>query len=1259
MRGVSRLGSFVLLLWIVVACSSGDSPPVGVVIPDGGGDAAPEDLWTPPDLPGGMCGAHGECAPGWCDPETLSCVVCLEDEHCPAGWICVDQECTPGPEGCASDADCEDGVCDDSTGDCVECLEDADCGEGFRCDPEGCVQLLCVPGALTCYQDMVQILCNTDGSGTAWEKSCDDNDPCTEGDGCVDGECLETTPTDCDDDNFCTDDGCGGAAGGCYHTFNDEPCDDGFECTIDDHCDAGECKGGTKVCDCVDDGDCAVHEDGDACNGTLYCDADGTCSLDEDTVVTCPATNEICKDFLCQPETGTCYLANKVQGTPCGDEDPCTLDEWCEGGLCIGFPMDCNDGNPCTNELCVPGEGCQFTFNDNPCNDGAPCTWPDACVEGICTGPDFDCDDGNPCTQDSCDEVTGCINEPFEGPCDDGNACTSGDVCAAGVCSGTAVTCGDENFCTYDICDPAVGCTYPFNDLPCDDGNPCSEDDHCYQGSCIPGQTLVDCDDDNPCTTDTCNADTGECFHQPNTFTCEDGNPCTLDDQCVNGACVSGTPKDCDDGNPCSDDACLPANGACEHLPNSGPCDDGNLCTIGDHCQAGACVPTGGIDCFDGNLCTADACLPAVGCKHSNLDGIACDDFDICTQGDQCQGGACQSGVALVCDDGNACTGDSCDPVFGCQYQDLITPCDDDDPCTTTDQCQGGLCIGSAPKDCGDGDPCTLNWCEAGYGCKEELDDGATCDDGDPCSFDDTCSGGQCISQTGHVDCDDGNPCTDDACGIDECVYYVVPGACDDEDPCTVSDQCVGGTCAGQAVPNCGCRSLLYDGNGDCVVVPAHPALSVAGAFTLEAWIDIQGNTAGVVYALDRGPGLSGRVWRGWVTAGGEFMFQTYGAGGGQVSASLDAQAGWQHVAVVHTGSELQVWIDGAMAGIDAGVAPVAAVDDLPLAVGCAWDPVSETWGGYFEGGLDEVRLSDAVVYAAPFVPAPALEAGDDTVALWALDQTQGNVAFDVGAWVHHGVVHGNPAWSTATPPDGVCAPVANYPPSTPVVSMTPDSPQDDDPLTCEVVISSIDPDNDPIQYTYSWYKDGILQPQITGPVVPAGATSGCPAWNCAGCETWTCAVTASDPSHPGLPGTDSGTVGLEGCEACTGTVFGGNCYKYFSGQYSWNGAQMNCDNWAFGGHLVTITSGAENNFVKTLAASQSWIGASDSNNEGVWKWVTNEPWAYTSWSGSAPNNASNEDCAAISGGGGWNDLECANVPDGTVLGYICEDDWQ
>ena len=62
----------------------------------------------------------------------------------------------------------------------------------------------------------------------------------------------------------------------------------------------------------------------------------------------------------------------------------------------------------------------------------------DACSGGACVGgPPLDCNDGNVCTDDSCNPVSGCIHANNTLSCDDGSACTTNDVCSSGVCSGT------------------------------------------------------------------------------------------------------------------------------------------------------------------------------------------------------------------------------------------------------------------------------------------------------------------------------------------------------------------------------------------------------------------------------------------------------------------------------------------------------------------------------------------------------------------------------------------------------------------------------------------------------------------------------------------------------------------------------------------------------------------------------------------------------------------------------------------------------
>src|SRR3990172_2959761 len=46
------------------------------------------------------------------------------------------------------------------------------------------------------------------------------------------------------------------------------------------------------------------------------------------------------------------------------------------------------------------------------------------------------CDDGNPCTDDLCDATLGCLHFNNSAACTDGNACTTNDFCGGGVCVG-------------------------------------------------------------------------------------------------------------------------------------------------------------------------------------------------------------------------------------------------------------------------------------------------------------------------------------------------------------------------------------------------------------------------------------------------------------------------------------------------------------------------------------------------------------------------------------------------------------------------------------------------------------------------------------------------------------------------------------------------------------------------------------------------------------------------------------------------------
>jgi len=128
-------------------------------------------------------------------------------------------------------------------------------------------------------------------------------------------------------------------------------------------------------------------------------------------------------------------------------------------------------------------------------------------------------------------------------------------------------------------------------------------------------------------------------------------------------------------------------------------CDDGNTVS-GDFCNS-ACQDEGCIAdtpgypttalCDDGDACTLDVCDPV---SHECLNPISCEEGVACTV-DACVAGACEhTPDDSLCDDDNDCTDDVCNVATGCVYASLTgNPCEDGDLCTVTGDCVSGNCV--------------------------------------------------------------------------------------------------------------------------------------------------------------------------------------------------------------------------------------------------------------------------------------------------------------------------------------------------------------------------------------------------------------------------------------------------------------------------------------------------------------------------------------------------------------------------------------
>ncbi len=648
---------------------------------------------------------------------------CDDGEPCTVGDICKAGSCAAGATnqcGCATDADCAtkddknacNGVlfcdktafawaCKTKPGSVIDCKDTAKPCRVNACDPKN---------GMCADKDAPD------------DTACSDGKLCTANDSCVSGTCkgvqlcqcesaadcatkedgnlcngtlycdlathscalLAASIVKCDtgQDSTCSKNTCDPATGTCApkNAKDGTACEDADTCSANDACKDGKCAG-TDICSCKKNADCAKQEDGNSCNGSLYCDvAKGTCAVNPKTVVTCPTNNDTdCVKNACVPATGLCALKAVKALTSCDDGDTCTKGDHCIGGGCKAGENTCkcksnsdcaglDDGDLCNGTLfCDKSTGvCAFnpasivnckSVDDTACAHSVCLPKSGTCTMAPRADTKLTCEttkdaQGNP--KQLCAWHLKKAGEPGDkGPfaCDDNDPCTSGEACIGASCKASAVTCK---------CKKNADCE------AADDGNVCNGVFYCDKSLKVPDcvfnpASKVFCTkkNDTVCLGNACDPKTGACSLQPTKLgtTCDDGNACTVGDGCANGSCVAKNKRDCDDNNACTVDSCLAKTG-CAHKTTT--CDDGNECTA-DTCDK----KTG--------HCAFKSQPPATICNADN---------NGCTVNDSCNAGVCKVGKKVICAaPTKACETSVCLSSGPATFKCLVVPRSDGTPC--------------------------------------------------------------------------------------------------------------------------------------------------------------------------------------------------------------------------------------------------------------------------------------------------------------------------------------------------------------------------------------------------------------------------------------------------------------------------------------------------------------------------------------------------------------------------------------------------
>lgn len=778
----------------------------------------------------GCCNSEARCQPGTeaeaCGSAGRSCEACPSGEPCDEG-ACAGCNAETCSNGCCSGSTCYERsidscappgepceACDPSWADRCSTQGECLCGIAPMCDPgQRCLGNMCVcddtscPGG--CCLDNACALRSFSACGIAGnvcvecdlliadsclaegECACGADTVCQPGQSCLSGACFcdeSSCPNGCCADGFCESSSFGSCGLRGSHCV---------ECSSDtaDSCTDGHCR-------CGDGADCGPGQRCEA-GGICVCDADacpdGCCAetaCEIPSVDACGANGSAC--VVC--DTTLADRCSSDGQCRCGDGQPCTGGQRCDGGACVCTPESC-DGCCDNSGVCqsgfdplVCGSGgadCEVCPGSETCPDGA-CSGCSSTCSGCCSGPacnisDFDtcgadgsaCVTCNPITADSC----------VDGACQCGGAapCGMGQHCVASLCVCDDVSC-PLGCCNGDICEPRTldACGVDGGEcIDCDDvlSNNCSTEGLCRCGSapqCLTGQRC----EVGTCECDNSSCPEGCCFdsicYPPSVLYCGvNGDTCavcntTLTDGCSeSGECQCGGGAPCETGQHCDSGVCV-----CDSTSCPGCCDifedcldgdaldacgsggeDCQICPDGDLCIDGVCSGCDAVTCFDG-CCSGNTCFSPPSLDHCGIGGEPCD--------------ACDSERTNICSPTGVCM------------------CGEFDPCEPGLECVGGVCT-CTPAACS-------GCCNAEGSCIElgEMEvttcgaAGLACEDCTVEPTEEECLEGGCTNcRSTCLGCCSGQSCldgdTDDICGYwgDPCQNCTRSGAICDDNSCT------------------------------------------------------------------------------------------------------------------------------------------------------------------------------------------------------------------------------------------------------------------------------------------------------------------------------------------------------------------------------------------------------------------------------------------------------------------------------------------
>jgi hypothetical protein len=186
-----------------------------------------------------------------------------------------------------------------------------------------------------------------------------------------------------------------------------------------------------------------------------------------------------------------------------------------------------------------------------------------------------------------------------------------------------------------------------------------------------------------------------------------------------------------------------------------------------------------------------------------------------------------------------------------------------------------------------------------------------------------------------------------------------------------------------------GGSSALFDGNGDYLTSTSESYHLGTGDFTIEGWVRTTATANQGVFHLASTLFPAGTTGIALAIRTDNANWVLYASGGIATSTSVTASTNtWYHYAVVKTGGNTKLYINGVEAASRSDTTNYSNTDDLVI-------------GGYFStsflltGNIDEYRISNTARYTANFTPSTTAFTPDaNTLLLLHMDGANASTAF-------------------------------------------------------------------------------------------------------------------------------------------------------------------------------------------------------------------------------------------------------------------------